>query len=110
MDSSVVTLMAPADSPATVTRAGSPPNAAMLFCTHGSAASWSSSPRLAHAVADEQEALGGQPVVDLTHTMPSRANAEPSYSATDAEPFMNEPPWTQTSTGSPASPGPGPTR
>ncbi len=37
--SSVVTLMAPADSPATVTRAGSPPNAEMLSCTHCRAAS-----------------------------------------------------------------------
>ncbi len=39
IDSSVVTLMAPADSPATVTRAGSPPNAEMLSCTHRRAAS-----------------------------------------------------------------------
>ena len=34
----------PADSPAIVTRPGSPPNAAMLRCTQRSAASWSSSP------------------------------------------------------------------
>ena len=34
----------PADSPAMVTRPGSPPNAPMLRCTHRSAASWSSSP------------------------------------------------------------------
>jgi hypothetical protein len=34
IDSSVVTLIAPADSPATVTRPGSPPNAAMFSCTH----------------------------------------------------------------------------
>jgi hypothetical protein len=47
IDSSEVTLMPPADSPATVTRAGSPPNLAMLSCTHRSAASWSSKPRLA---------------------------------------------------------------
>src|ERR1700761_5174362 len=39
--------------------------------------------------------------------MPSRANAEPSYSATDPEPFMNEPPWTQTSTGRPGVAGSG---
>ena len=46
IDSNVVTLIAPADSPATVTRAGSPPNNEMLSCTHRSAAIWSSSPRL----------------------------------------------------------------
>ena len=36
----------PADSPATVTRSGSPPNAAMLSRTHSSAAIWSRRPRL----------------------------------------------------------------
>jgi hypothetical protein len=36
----------------------------------------------------------------LTHTTPSRAKAAPSYSGTDPDPFMNEPPWIQTSTGS----------
>ena len=46
-DSSVVTLIAPADSPKMVTLPGSPPNAAMLSRTHSSAAIWSSSPRLA---------------------------------------------------------------
>jgi hypothetical protein len=39
IDNSVVTFIAPADSPATVTRAGSPPNAEMLRCTHCKAAS-----------------------------------------------------------------------
>ena len=34
----------PADSPNIVTRLGSPPNAAMFFCTHSSAATMSSSP------------------------------------------------------------------
>ena len=34
----------PADSPAIVTRFGSPPNAAMFFCTHCSAATWSRRP------------------------------------------------------------------
>ncbi len=34
----------PADSPKIVTRSGSPPNAAMLRCTHCSAASWSRYP------------------------------------------------------------------
>ncbi|SHW94499.1 Uncharacterised protein [Mycobacteroides abscessus subsp. abscessus] len=34
----------PADWPAMVTRAGSPPNSAMLSRTQRSAASWSSSP------------------------------------------------------------------
>ncbi len=38
---------APADSPKTVTRSGSPPNAAMFSRTQRSAATWSSSPRLA---------------------------------------------------------------
>ena len=47
MASRVVMLMAPADSPATVTRPGSPPNAAMFSRTHRSAATWSSSPTLA---------------------------------------------------------------
>jgi hypothetical protein len=28
----------------------------------------------------------------VTHTTPSRANALPSYSPTDPDPFMNEPP------------------
>ena len=32
------TALAPADCPATVTREGSPPNAAMLSCTHRTAA------------------------------------------------------------------------
>jgi hypothetical protein len=35
---------APADSPNTVTRSGSPPNAAILSFTHSSAAIWSSKP------------------------------------------------------------------
>ena len=37
-------LIAPADSPNTVTSSGSPPNAAMCSRTHRSAAIWSSSP------------------------------------------------------------------
>src|SRR6202008_4703240 len=40
----------------------------------------------------------------VTHTTPSRANAAPSYAPTDPDPFMNEPPWIQTSTGSPPAP------
>jgi hypothetical protein len=39
-----LTSMAPADCPATVTLSGSPPNVAMFFRTHSSAASWSISP------------------------------------------------------------------
>ena len=39
-----MTLSAPADSPAIVTFAGSPPNAAMLRFTQRKAAIWSSSP------------------------------------------------------------------
>src|SRR6516165_695428 len=40
----------------------------------------------------------------VTHTVPSRANAVPSYAPTEPDPFMNEPPWIQTSTGSPTAP------
>jgi hypothetical protein len=40
---------APADSPKTVTRSGSPPKKEMLSRTHVSAATWSSRPRLAGA-------------------------------------------------------------
>jgi hypothetical protein len=41
---SALTEIEPADSPAMVTRFGSPPNAAMFCCTHRSAATWSSRP------------------------------------------------------------------
>ena len=41
---SALTEIDPADSPATVTRSGSPPKAAMFFCTHRRAATWSSNP------------------------------------------------------------------
>ena len=44
--SSVPTLMPPADSPKIVTRAGSPPNWAMLSRTHSRAAIWSPMPAL----------------------------------------------------------------
>ena len=47
--SSAATDPPPADSPNTVTRAGSPPNPSMLSRTHSSAATWSSRPRLAGA-------------------------------------------------------------
>lgn len=40
-------LIAPADSPNTVTLSESPPKRATLSRTHSSAATWSSSPRLA---------------------------------------------------------------
>src|SRR2546429_8938141 len=43
----------------------------------------------------------------VTQTTPSRANAAPSYAPTDPDPFMNEPPWIQTSTGSPSAPASG---
>ncbi len=49
MASSAATDPPPADSPKTVTRSGSPPKARMLSRTHCSAATWSSSPRLAGA-------------------------------------------------------------
>jgi hypothetical protein len=48
----------PADSPAIVTRPGSPPNAAMLRRTHRSAASWSSRPKLPVAVSREVPSPG----------------------------------------------------
>jgi hypothetical protein len=38
------TLAPPADSPKTVTRVGSPPNAVMFRRTHSSAVIWSASP------------------------------------------------------------------
>ena len=41
---SALTEIDPADSPAMVTRAGSPPNAAMFCRTQRKAATWSSSP------------------------------------------------------------------
>ena len=57
----------PADSPKTVTRSGSPPNAAMLSRTHSSAATWSSRPRLAGAPSIWREALDADPVVEGHH-------------------------------------------
>lgn len=51
IESRLATLMAPADSPKIVTLSGSPPNEAMDSRTHSSAATWSSSPRLAGAPA-----------------------------------------------------------
>ncbi len=95
--------IAPADSPATVTRSGSPPNAAMLSRTHSRAASWSSRPRLAGRVREDAEALDAQAVVDGYEDHPSRANAHPSYTGTAEEPCTSEPPWIQTRTGSPAA-------
>jgi hypothetical protein len=35
----------------------------------------------------------------VTQITPSRAKAVPSYSGTDPDPLVNEPPWIQTSTG-----------
>ena len=46
MPSRAPMLMAPADSPKTVTSPGSPPKASMLSRTQVRAATWSSSPRL----------------------------------------------------------------
>ncbi len=48
---SAATAVPPADSPNTVTLSGSPPKFAMLSCTQRSAATWSSSARLAGASA-----------------------------------------------------------
>ena len=47
--SSAPMLIAPADSPATVTMSGSPPKAAMLSRTHSRAATWSRRPRFGGA-------------------------------------------------------------
>ena len=62
---------APADWPASVTRAGSPPNAAMLSRTHSSAAIWSSRPQFAAGASGPaarsgcaEPAEAAQPVVD----------------------------------------------
>ena len=57
-------LIAPADSPKTVTLAGSPPKAAMLSRTHSRAATWSSRPRLAVPSLQVQEPVGPDPPVD----------------------------------------------
>jgi hypothetical protein len=106
IDSSVVTLIAPADSPATVTRRVAAERGDVL-CTHRSAASWSSRPRLAMPSLEEQEALGGQPVVDghADHAVAGERRAV--VRADRPDPFMNEPPWIQTSTGRPARAGVG---
>ena len=60
-------LIAPADSPKTVTLPGSPPNAAMFSVTHSRAATWPA-------------ARGSGPTRQLmtTHTTPSRAKRLPS--------------------------------
>ena len=62
----------PADSPATVTRSGSPPNAAMLSRTHSSAAIWSRRPEVGRHVGvgdgrEVDEAEDPQPVVEGDH-------------------------------------------
>ena len=69
--SSVPTLAAPADSPKTVTRSGSPPNAAMQSRTHSSAAIWSRMPalpepgeRAVEEVGEVQETERAEAVVD----------------------------------------------
>jgi hypothetical protein len=43
----------------------------------------------------------------VTQTTPSRANAVTSYSGSDPDPLVNEPPWVHTSTGRPCARGSG---
>jgi len=54
----VPTLIAPADSPKTVTLPGSPPKAAMFSLTQASAASWSSNPKLAATPPSSRASAG----------------------------------------------------
>ena len=85
-------LIAPADSPKTVTLPGSPPNAPMFSCTHSSAATWSSRPTFAMPSAEVEEALGaGAPVDDDADdavagevaTVVGRGRAELEHAALD---------------------------
>ena len=57
-------LMAPADSPATVTVPGSPPKAAMLSRTHSRAAHLVEEAEVRRCVGQEREPLDAEPVVD----------------------------------------------
>jgi hypothetical protein len=76
----------PADSPKIVTLPGSPPKAAMFFCTHLSAATWSSSPQLPDALRPLALVSSGcarKPNTPsrwfaLTTTTPLRASHSPS--------------------------------
>ena len=84
--SSVSTAPAPADCPAIVTRAGSPPNAAMLSRTHSKAAIQSSTPRFCGAPGIQPNPSKPRRYEIVTVTTPSRANAAPSYQGPACDP------------------------
>lgn len=66
---------APADTPPTVTRPGSPPKAAMLRCTHSSAAIWSRNPRLGGASSRNANPSAPTRQLTVTTTTPASASA-----------------------------------
>ena len=79
--SSAATDPPPADWPKTVTRSGSPPNAAMLSRTHSRAATWSSRPRFGRRALDLGEALDAHAVVERHHDDAAvSGEPPPSYS------------------------------
>ena len=93
---------APADWPMTVTRAGSPPNAAMCSRTHARAAIMSSRAQLPSANAGVvQEAERAEAVVDADRR-PHRRRARgcaPSYQSSEPAPLRYAPPCSHTITG-----------
>ena len=97
----------PADCPAMVTFAGSPPNVSMFSWTHSSAATQSSTPRLPPSSWSCEEALEAEAVVDAHQH--HAVTGEPLARGTKGwrcSPEKNPPPWIHTMTGSPA-PDPG---
>ena len=103
--SSTPMLIAPADSPKTVTLPGSPPKAEMFSRTHSSAATWSSSPTFAMPSSRYRNPSAPGRQLMTTQTTPSRAKRLPSYAAVELS--SNMPPWIHTITGSPVAPGSG---
>ena len=83
----------PADWPASVTRSGSPPNAAMFSRTHSSAATQSRTPRFAGAPGTCPNPSNPSRYDRVTVTTPSRAKAAPSYQALAGDPETYPPPW-----------------
>ena len=78
-------------SPATVTRPGR--RRTRRCCPGPSAARRPGrAAHVGHAVAGVQEALGAEPVVDGHAHDAVAGEGAPSYSATEPDPFMNEPP------------------
>ena len=86
MPSRVSTAPPPADCPAIVTLAGSPPNAAMLSRTHSRASSQSSTPRFIGASAIQPKPSKPRRYEIETVTTPSRLKAAPSYQGLAGEP------------------------